>query len=695
MVIVDELITSKLSKLYQNRKPKDHSFYQNLSSNSDFQAELNNLRTNYREVLKTDLEPRKDDQFALGHQLVFRSDGSILNLMKKLVRGQDEFGGIYEDESGKRYVLKFDKKKTCAQEVTMSDKFLVEGLRNCLTRADFSYRVKPNGKISYYTIQEFVSEPLIAPAEIGSKTHFSQLRTDASARGSPSTVVAIDNLFEEDSLQSEESLTSPNLEETGHIIGLDQALCGVVRQAKVKTSLEFARQESISDGIARLSDRARTELAAALFASSAMGDESVHLGQFMALKRGETVEHITRVDFGARGRFAKRKVEKPTGNLVHDQTSHEYEQSGGFMGIRQTGKNYLTLMLNEPKLHHSYNLFWIHADEMTIVRSEQERIDQALEKLPEDEKRVFLSSLVEEMNERASTPIRVPEEGTIEESIEYVKHQIAKLTFLRVHQMKDHAMDAIHREDHSLSSQERQRIQVNLKAENALPEGSVLPSNILNRLSALLQAKAFGIEWFAKSITLRQHIQNNLQRKDRPKNERAAYLTLQTIITGDQKEAEMAFRKELEGIIGWKRDPLLCKDLFDFCSFNCGLGNRDYQVVYKRLEDALTRAELKGFVLPVTKAFGLYEAHLALPTTPSSYARIEGVVGKGQLSDESVNHDYGSTSSKTTEDTNDLLRISASPSLSESHSNSNTVVDDDSFDETEQRTSGNDTFSSH
>jgi hypothetical protein len=148
---------------------------------------------------------------------------------------------------------------------------------------------------------------------------------------------------------------------------LDKAILGKKREARTWKSEESKNEEKIAKYIARFSDSVKSQFAAAIFASAVVGDESLHIGQFMVLcdpqdipKKDakdesippEKIKGIVRVDLGARERYALARKEKKD---FHHKTSGFYASSGQFY------KDYMSYLLKDPDIYAKYLALWIRS----------------------------------------------------------------------------------------------------------------------------------------------------------------------------------------------------------------------------------------------------------------------------------------------------------------------------------------------
>ena len=185
------------------------------------------------------------------------------------------------------------------------------------------------------------------------------------------------------------------------IIGFDEYVYGGKRDPSTWWSEESRHASEIQVALASLTPRAEKDLAHALFASTALGDESLHLGQFMAVTSGiggdRKIQRIVRVDFGARERFTKKRFE--TFDFHPTKTSKYYERSGQF------NKDYISYLLVNPLLKIQFLSLWETADVEKIVQTQLERFRSQLSIIPDKDKAEALNGFLVNFNKCAHLPV--------------------------------------------------------------------------------------------------------------------------------------------------------------------------------------------------------------------------------------------------------------------------------------------------
>jgi hypothetical protein len=159
------------------------------------------------------------------------------------------------------------------------------------------------------------------------------------------------------------------------IVPWDKVVYGQKRNPKTWVSAELKNKNKITGSIDAMSDKARSDLASAIYISNIVGDESLHVGQFMAeVDDSNKVVGITRIDFGARERYSATRFDKAD---FKDKTSNEYRFSG------QAGKDYISYLLANPDVKQKYlSLCARDIEPKAIARHHARVFQNELQKLP-------------------------------------------------------------------------------------------------------------------------------------------------------------------------------------------------------------------------------------------------------------------------------------------------------------------------
>jgi len=160
------------------------------------------------------------------------------------------------------------------------------------------------------------------------------------------------------------------------------------RTPKSPVSSEWLHSDEIKKHIEGLNDQVKSDLALALFLSSALGDESQHTGQFMCfMDEMKTITGLVRIDFGARERHGLARLEA---NDFKHQTSKVYARSG------QCGKDYISFLLADPTVYLKYMYLWARLKDKAIENAVKGNIDSFREqmlKIPEVQKTETLNAI--------------------------------------------------------------------------------------------------------------------------------------------------------------------------------------------------------------------------------------------------------------------------------------------------------------
>jgi len=167
----------------------------------------------------------------------------------------------------------------------------------------------------------------------------------------------------------------------------DVVVYGSKRNPKRPISTEYFNQGNIKNNIAAMTEKAQWDLANAIFISTLVGDESLHVGQFMAeVDENNQVTAITRIDLGARERYSAARY---NADDFQHQTSSLYKNSG------QKGKDYISYLLNSPEVREKYLALWSRElDIQAIARNHARVFLEELSKLPETQQEIALNDII-------------------------------------------------------------------------------------------------------------------------------------------------------------------------------------------------------------------------------------------------------------------------------------------------------------
>lgn len=237
----------------------------------------------------------------------------------------------------------------------------------------------------------------------------------------------------------------------------DVLVYGAKREPMSLVSWEQWYEGKLSRGIAELNSMAQWQLAAGIFTSQVVGDESLHVAQFMAdVDADNNVIGIKRIDLGARERYARLREIKEEVDPYN--TSAQYQSTGQF------GKNYCGLMLKSPELNHKLTMLWARLSarsdielEQAIKKSSEEAFIAQFAVIPEAQKmealegvlKVLNKGVLEAYNEKGISeeekqkrkPITIPDNiADVDGKIAYVAKQLAAMDSRRVLEMKKRAI---------------------------------------------------------------------------------------------------------------------------------------------------------------------------------------------------------------------------------------------------------------
>lgn len=208
------------------------------------------------------------------------------------------------------------------------------------------------------------------------------------------------------------------------LMPLDQLIFGRKRNPKTVFSEEYKRSGAVREQIKALSDPIKIELANAIYLSQLNGDESLHTGQFMVTVKTGTrdVTSITRIDFGALGRYAMARDEF---DPLH--TSKQYAQSGQF------GKDYVSYLLQDNTVKDHLLQLWAETKTADVINLVANRFSHQVSNLVDTPsiKIAALNELQTSLAKKSSAP---------SQSFENVLNNLLDSTEKRCEGMKNKAL---------------------------------------------------------------------------------------------------------------------------------------------------------------------------------------------------------------------------------------------------------------
>ncbi len=203
----------------------------------------------------------------------------------------------------------------------------------------------------------------------------------------------------------------------------DVVIAGSKRNPKTMVSFEATNMSSILASIDQMTEHAKNQLAMAIFISSLVGDESLHVGQFMVKTNDNgIITDITRIDFGARERYAVLRQEL---NDYTHETSRAYERSG------QLGKDYISYYLAHPDIKARVMHLWTRNEIQGDQLSEHYKAEFTAQfnNLPESKQKEAIEGVLATINKGAKSKLTTnnPEE-LAEQMSQMMKTRVTKLS---------------------------------------------------------------------------------------------------------------------------------------------------------------------------------------------------------------------------------------------------------------------------
>lgn len=221
----------------------------------------------------------------------------------------------------------------------------------------------------------------------------------------------------------------------------DKLVYGKKRDPKTLRSYESMYHDKIEDAIASLPQKVQWQLAAGIKISGVCGDESLHVGQFVALlDDDDNITGIQRIDFGARERYAVSR-NNTSEEITPYSTSREYSSSG------QLGKNYVSYLTSQPEIAQKYTVLWSREfDAGDLFEKSKDTFITQINNLPSSERRNAVLEAIKTMNKgikNDSEKFVIPERTPTSTLIELVASKLAVLDTSRAVNMRNKAVEEL------------------------------------------------------------------------------------------------------------------------------------------------------------------------------------------------------------------------------------------------------------
>jgi len=312
------------------------------------------------------------DENAIQYKLIRKLDG----------RGQPGLACFYMGQDGLERLIKEDDVGTCLMEGT-------------------AYYIRDIG---------------LLPGMLAASVNFAKVGTLLkSGERNPSIV----------SIQDKVMPTEPD----GKVRSWDEIVFGAKRQPKTLISSEQWNESAIKENILLLNTEPKWQLAAGILCSAIAGDESLHVGQFMAMVDSKNhVTGIKRIDLGARERYAvsrKASLQDP------------YNVSSEYRSVGQFGKNYVSYLLAEPSLSKIYTMLWMNLSavdkiEESITSASKQAFITQLNVIPLELQPVAIEKALDTINKLSKSPFVLDKSASLPSQIVALASHVAELDALRV-----------------------------------------------------------------------------------------------------------------------------------------------------------------------------------------------------------------------------------------------------------------------
>ncbi len=267
------------------------------------------------------------------------------------------------------------------------------------------------------------------------------LLSDAVNFATVATLATEDNVTQTVSVQPRVMSSHPS----GSVCPWDELVYGLKRNPKTIWSFESWYPDYISRSISALNSIPQWELAASMVACNIAGDESLHVGQYMAiLDDHKKIIGIKRIDLGARERSSLQR------QLNHELSPYHasllYQES--IWKGKQMGKDYISYLLDEPNLKRKFNFLWVNMGERFKQDGELAKVISEKSKaafiaqykaLPEEHKEHVLGDVLATINKGAKQPLVFPTDAKLNEKLLFLAENIAQLDVDRTLAMLEQA----------------------------------------------------------------------------------------------------------------------------------------------------------------------------------------------------------------------------------------------------------------
>ncbi len=219
---------------------------------------------------------------------------------------------------------------------------------------------------------------------------------------------------------------------TEKVVPWDTIVYGKKREPKTMFSTESWHPEKIRENLTNMLPTTQWQLAGGIFASNIAGDESLHIGQFMAIQDNQqNVVGIKRIDLGARERYAIVRSNHPYDPY---KTSSQYCASGQF------GKDYIDFLLSSEDIKRKYTLLWsLAVIDQNIETQYILSFITAINSVPANQKEQAYLGVLTSINQGATSPL-ANSSTNLDENIDKLATYLGELAQARAYAMQKFAL---------------------------------------------------------------------------------------------------------------------------------------------------------------------------------------------------------------------------------------------------------------
>lgn len=422
----------------QLKQKEQLKFLQQLQQNQQLSIPLY-IQTTQENIDKLTKEEDLDDLCVYQSSDLTGAQTSLPFVMALSGRGQDGLAGFFGDKEDQslQFLIKVDDPATCVLEATarFAKRLIIPGHEKSVNFAQAGL-LKVGDDVSVISVQDRVA---------ASKDH--------------------------------------------KIVPWDTIVYGSKRNPKAWVSTESRNKKTIKQNIFKMTEKAQWDLANAVYISTVVGDESLHVGQFMAETDIQgVVTGITRIDFGARERYAANRY-------LNDDFRHE--TSSNYYWSGQAGKDYLKYLIDPSNGNSNFRVkylsLWSRNTNLQAIADQHQRVfHQEMNKLGDTQREQALDDILKTIFKKSKKDYSVTQSLPLQQKQDKVAEILGNITYKRMLSMQKSARSELYNEVLDLFKQAG--IQFNkhnrLKLARLMVRSDKDTANYLNQINRFLFKQA-------------------------------------------------------------------------------------------------------------------------------------------------------------------------------------------------------------